>query len=171
MIHTDHVNLIRAGVIAGLWADFGAGAGAFTLALADLLGSGAHIYAIDRDSGALDQQRKAMQRQFPDRAVTYLKADFTQKLELPPLDGALMANSLHFVKQKEPVLSLIRGYLKPGGRLILVEYDTDRGNMWLPHPFSFETWRAMASRNGFKDTRLLARWSGSSQMYSALSFV
>ena len=37
MDHTDHVNLIRAGVsTGGVWADFGSGGGAFTLALADV---------------------------------------------------------------------------------------------------------------------------------------
>src|SRR5690554_4106120 len=40
MNHQDHVNLLRPGVPAtgGVWADFGAGTGAFTLALAELLG-------------------------------------------------------------------------------------------------------------------------------------
>ena len=171
MIHTDHVNLIRAGVVSGAWADFGAGGGAFTLALADLLGAGAQIYSVDRDSGALDQQRAAMRRQFPDANVIYLRADFTARLDLPLLDGVLMANSLHFVREKDAVLQLVKGYLKPGARLILVEYNVDRGNTWVPYPLSFETWRALASKNGFKDTSKLAarpsRFLG--EIYSALS--
>lgn len=46
MNHNDHVNLLRNGVTdAGkLWADFGSGSGAFTLAFADLLGSGGEIH-------------------------------------------------------------------------------------------------------------------------------
>ena len=55
MDHRDHVALIRAGVgeQGGRWADIGAGEGAFTLALADLLGPGGQIIAVDRDAGAL----------------------------------------------------------------------------------------------------------------------
>ncbi len=173
MNHADHVHLIRGGVAGGIWADFGSGAGAFTLALADLLGAGAQIYSIDRDGSALDQQRAALRAQFPDRAVTLLKADFTRKLDLPPLDGALMANSLHFVREKAPVLALIRGYLKPGGRLIIVEYNTDHGNTWVPYPFAFETWQKMAAEIGFKETRLLERRPSRflGEIYSALSLV
>ena len=55
MNHADLVALIRNGVTAdgGRWADLGAGEGAFTFALADLLGLGAEITAVDRDAGAL----------------------------------------------------------------------------------------------------------------------
>lgn len=155
MNHADHVNLIWGGVSPGVWADFGSGAGAFTLALADLLGDEGEIYSIDRDSRALEQQRSAMRNQFPDKTIRYLTADFTRPLDLPPLDGAVMANSFHFVKHREPVLKLIHGYLKPEARLILVEYNADSGNMWVPHPLSFETWRALAGKHGFKDTRLI----------------
>ena len=40
MTHEDHVSLLRGGVPGpgGVWADLGSGAGAFTLALADLIG-------------------------------------------------------------------------------------------------------------------------------------
>ncbi len=175
MDHTDHVNLIRGGITqpGGVWADLGSGGGAFTLALADLLSASAdaQIYSIDRDANALDQQRSAMRRQFPNQKVTYLTADFTRKLDLPPLDGLIMANSLHFVRHKESVLDLVRGYLKPGGRLILVEYNTDKGNTWVPYPMAFESWRTLANKNGFKDTRLLfARPSRFlNEIYSALS--
>lgn len=172
MNHADHVHLIRGGVSGGLWADFGSGAGAFTLALADLLGAGVQLYSIDRDGNALEQQRAALNAQFPDRHVTQLRADFTRRLDLPPLDGALLANSLHFVRDKAPTLALLRGYLKPGGRLLIVEYNTDSGNTWVPYPFSFGAWEKLAAANGLRDTRLLARRPSRflGEIYSALSF-
>lgn len=68
-----------------------------------------------------------------------------------------MANALHFVKEKAPVLALVRSYLKPGGTFVLVEYDADRGNMWVPHPISYTTWLAVAPPAGFSGARLLGR--------------
>jgi ubiquinone/menaquinone biosynthesis C-methylase UbiE len=172
MDHSDHVHMIRDGVSRGTWADLGSGAGAFTLALADLLGPGATIVSVDRNGGALRRQREAMEARFPDAAVEYRQADFTRPLTLPDLDGVLMANSLHYVRHKEPVLAAVRGWLRPGGRLLLIEYDADSpGNPWVPHPVSYLTWEGVAAENGFAETRLLARRPSRylGAMYSALS--
>jgi ubiquinone/menaquinone biosynthesis C-methylase UbiE len=174
MNHDDHVGLIRDGVLGdGLnWADLGSGAGAFTLALADLLGPSGAIQTIDRDAQVLDSQLAALKRRFPEVKVTPHVADFTVPIDLPPLDGIVMANSLHFEPDKLAVLQLVRGYLRPAGRLVLVEYDTDRGNPWVPYPLSYPTWAKLATRAGFRETQLLgsvpSRFLGS--IYSALSF-
>ncbi len=112
-----------------------------------------------------------MRASFPATTVHYITGDFTRRLDLPLLDGIVMANSLHFVSQKDPLLQLVRSYLRPGGRFILVEYNTDRGNMWVPYPLSYRTWETLARQNGFAQTQLLAtvpsRFFG--EMYSALS--
>jgi SAM-dependent methyltransferase len=159
MRHEDHVHLLRAGVSGpdGIWADLGSGSGAFTLALADLLGPGGTIYSVDRDRGALREQERALRARFSAVMVHYLAADFTRRLDLPPLDGVVMANSLHFVQDKRPVLALVRSYLKPDGRLLLVEYNADRGNPWVPYPLSYPTWVREAEQAGFQETKLLAR--------------
>jgi ubiquinone/menaquinone biosynthesis C-methylase UbiE len=174
MEHKDHVGLLREGVpgTGGVWADFGSGWGAFTLALADLIGPSGEIYSVDKDKGSLREQERAMQSMFPEAKVHYVAADFTRPLDLPPLDGVVLANSLHYVRHKEPVLEMLRGYLKPGGRLILVEYNADHGNPWVPHPMSYPTWQALAARNGFGQTRQLARVPSRflNEIYSALSF-
>jgi ubiquinone/menaquinone biosynthesis C-methylase UbiE len=162
--HADLVALLKDGVTqpGGRWADLGAGEGNFTRALADLLGPKAHITAVDRDAGAL----RAIGGDIETRV-----ADFTRPLDLHDLDGVVMANSLHFVRDKQPVLEAVHRMLRPGGRLIIVEYGADRGNPWVPHPFTYERWEKMAAQAGFRSTRLLktipSRWLGS--MYSAVS--
>lgn len=175
MEHADHVNLLRDGIPAGgIWADFGSGGGAFTLALADLLGPGSTIYSIDRDGRALRRQADAMAGAFPDVAAHYIQADYTNRLELPPLDGVVMANALHFQRgrRKGDVLDLVHGYLAPGGRLLIVEYNTDRGNLWVPHAFSYSTWERLAAEHGFSGTRLLAIRPSRHlrEIYSAIAF-
>ncbi len=162
--HADLVALIEDGVgeRGGRWADLGAGEGAFTLALAELLGPDTRITAVDRDARAL----RAIDGRFETQV-----ADFTRPLDFRDLDGVLMANSLHFVRDRQPVLEFVRLMLKPGGRLVVVEYGTDSGNRWVPYPFSYARWETMAARAGFTGTRLLrtvpSRWLGS--MYSAVS--
>ena len=175
MDHRDHVGLLRAGVPdrAGTWADIGAGEGAFTLALADLLGPGGRILAVDRDAAALQRNAEAVGGRFPEIALTTLVADFTGPLDLPPLDGLVAANSLHFVpraRQVEVIRQLAR-LLRPGGRFIVVEYDVDRGMPWVPHPFSTGTWEQLADAAGLIDTaqigRVPSRFLGA--IYSAVS--
>lgn len=172
MNHNDHVNLLRDGIDGGKrWADFGSGSGAFTLALADLLGEGGEIYSVDSNRAALREQERAMQELFPATIVHYLAADFTRPLDLPPLDGIVMANSLHFQRDKAPLLQLLRRYLRPGGRFVLVEYNADHGNLWVPYPLSYPTWEKLAWAQGFTTTRLLATIPSRflSEIYSALS--
>jgi ubiquinone/menaquinone biosynthesis C-methylase UbiE len=149
------MRLLRDGVTrGGTWADLGAGTGAFTLALAELVGPGGEVIAVDRDRDALRQLERAVRADTA--AVRTLGADFTKPIDLPSLDGIVMANSLHFVRDKTPVLALVHAMLKLSGRLLLVEYDADRGNTWVPHPLSFESWRALADASGFSGTRKLA---------------
>jgi len=81
-----------------------------------------------------------------------------------------MANSLHFFWNKEKVLRHVATFLKPGGMLLLVEYNVDRGNPWVPHPLSFETFHELAPRAGFSKPRLLAKHPSGflREFYSAL---
>jgi ubiquinone/menaquinone biosynthesis C-methylase UbiE len=171
--HQDHVRLLRKGVPAGggSWADLGAGSGAFTLALAELLGPDGQIIAIDKDQGSLRLLEQNMRAMFPTNAVSYVRDDFTRPLALPQLDGIVMANSLHYVQSKDTLLKRIHAYLRPGGRLLLVEYNVDRGNTWVPYPLSYQTWEGLASRNGYSETHLLERVPSRflKEMYSAAS--
>lgn len=176
MDHADHVRLIRegvAGLAGGAWADVGSGTGAFTLALADLLGPGGSIVSVDRDAEALAAQARLMVMRFPDMSVRYVRADLTDDLALEPVDGIVMANALHFIGDRGVFLPRLVSWIRPGGRLVLVEYDADRGNPWVPHPLSWDTWRETAARAGLGETRLIgrvpSRFLGS--IYSAVSIV
>jgi SAM-dependent methyltransferase len=128
---------------------------------------------VDKDQRALQQQVEVMKDRFPATAVTYNTADFTRTLELPLLDGIVVANARHFqpCPVQEVVVRQIRTYLRPGGRFILVEYDSDGGNCWVPYPISFSSWQRLAERCGFAGTRLLATRPGRfmGQIYAAVS--
>jgi ubiquinone/menaquinone biosynthesis C-methylase UbiE len=152
MNHTDHVSLIKKGVTpGGVWADLGSGDGAFTLALRDVAGADVEIYSIDQDGYRLKRQKEAFDFMFPDSNIHYLEQDFTSALELPQLDGIIMANSLHYVKDQTSYLQSLQNYLKPEAHLILIEYNAslEEGNQWVPYPISFEWFQKLAQEAGF----------------------
>ena len=163
MDHDDHVALLRGAVPSAdhgdTWADIGAGEGAFTLALADLVGPGSQIVAVDRDAGALRANAAAVAARFPGVEVTTLVGDFTGPLALPPLDGLVAANSLHFVPRDRQVAVIrsLAAHLRPGAPFLVVEYDADRGNPWVPHPFTATTFARLAAEAGLVEVTPVAR--------------
>jgi len=176
MDHEDHIRLLKNGIQSpgGIWVEFGSGRGAFTLALAELIGPEGEIYSVDNNKGALQDQAKVIQKRFPrdQPKIQYLNKDYTLPLAFPPLNGVLMANSLHFHKDKAAILELIFDYLGPQGCLILVEYNAERGNTWVPYPVSCKSWLSLAEKAGFEHTHLLERVPSSfmGEIYSAISY-
>jgi ubiquinone/menaquinone biosynthesis C-methylase UbiE len=156
MNHSELISLIRDGVPnhthqSETWADFGAGRGNFTIALNDLLDNQATLIAIDRDANDLDY----LSRRHSNHKIQTLNADFTAPLDLPPLDGILMANALHFIRAKNQaeVLRQIVSYLKTGGTFIIVEYELHTYRPWIPHPVPFSRFQELAAQVGLVDVR------------------
>jgi len=137
----------------GTWADFGAGEGTFTLALARLLGTKGMVFAVDRDDRALEAlERRAVEVGIRNR-VTPVIADFTAPFELPGesahrLDGMLFANSLHFVRSADTVLNRVVQWLRPGARVVFVEYDRRPASRWVPYPVDAERLPAICAAAG-----------------------
>ena len=153
MKSADAIKLIEKGITATTpqrWADLGCGNGTFTLALKSLLPAVSKVIAVDKEHQNL-----------PD----FIQADFiNDDLALGPLNGILMANSLHYVKNKPPLLQK----LNPPNFLI-VEYDTTRSNLWVPYPVNFKNLNQLAGNLGYQITKLTehpSRFGGA--LYSAL---
>jgi SAM-dependent methyltransferase len=182
------IELIRPGVprSSGMWADLGAGTGNFTWALRDLLAPTGTIYAIDRDGKAIQRQRELLEGAGAGAAVVPVQADFTRPLDpalfpgrrLPQLDGVLMANALHFVRDQAATLGLVASYLRapsigqPGGRVLLVEYDLRDPIAWVPFPAPFERFRELAAGAGLSEAELVGRRVSPSSgvaMYAAVA--
>jgi len=140
-----------------VWADLGCGEGVFTYLLHELLPSPSTVYAVDKDRRALQALARNLAEAALKAELQPIHADFTRPLSLPPLDGLLLANALHFVKDKKPVLTQALSYLKPGGRLVVVEYNASRGNWAVPYPVDEGGFIALAAAAGLQGAQIVAR--------------
>jgi SAM-dependent methyltransferase len=184
--HADHVALIRAGVSSGgvtsggapagivpTWADIGAGTGAFTLALADLLGAGARIVAVDRDAAALRENARRLAAHGAAVTLESVVADVAGPLDLPDLDGLVAANVLHFIEpgRRVALVAALAGHLRPGRPFVVVEYETSRATPWLPYPLPFDEFERVAAAAGLLDARRTGSNPGTSAggMYAGIA--
>jgi len=78
---------------------------------------------------------------------------------------------LHFIRDKLPLLERLITYLKPKGRLIIVEYNTRKANRWVPYPLTYDDWEQLALQAGFASTQLLKTRPSSflGEFFSAVS--
>jgi ubiquinone/menaquinone biosynthesis C-methylase UbiE len=149
------------------WADLGCGTGLFTFALATLLQPGSSIYAVD--------QKVSLKRQLTPNQITIqpIKADFEkQDLGLRDLDGIIMANSFHYIKDKRALLQRLKPLLRPKHFFLIVEYDTDKPvPTWVPYPLPFSALQSLFHASGYSTiTRLADQPSiyNKNNIYSAL---
>ena len=170
---SDAIDLLRDAVPVGrgVWADFGAGTGTFTLALAETLGPGSSVYGVDDDAGAVH----ALGELGVSNAtrIVPVKADFSRPLEptalgSAPLDGILFANSLHFVRDAGEVLSRLAKLVRSRGRVVVIEYDRRGASQWVPYPIPAAKWPALAASAGLVEPTITARRPS---MYSGSLYV
>ncbi|MBC8163076.1 MAG: class I SAM-dependent methyltransferase [Roseiflexaceae bacterium] len=174
MEQNEMVALIRVGVpqAGGMWADLGAGTGNFAWALAELIGPAGQIHAIDRDARAISALHARVRNAPALATILPQQADITKALALPVLDGVVMANLLHFLRDQQAQLERIAALLRPGGRVITVEYEQIAPLPWIPFPLAFARYAAMAEQAGLEQiARIGTRRSPTSgrTMYAAVA--
>jgi ubiquinone/menaquinone biosynthesis C-methylase UbiE len=135
----EAIDLIRPAVRArpnATWADLGAGTGTFTEALAALLGDNGSVLAVDREAAALRALRR-LAAHTPGAAIHVAEGDVREldaipQLQREQLDGALFANVLHFVEDPHVVLQQVQQFLRPDGKIVVIEYDRRTPSRWVP---------------------------------------
>lgn len=142
----------------GTWADLGAGSGLFSRALAALMEDRGRVIAVDRDAGAL----KAIERVAPAATIEVVVADVRAPDAIPELrdaalEGAVLANVLHFVDDPGELLRRLGRLLRPGAAVVVVEYEGERANRWVPHPLPPARLAEVARAAGLTAPRVVAR--------------
>lgn len=151
-----------------VWTDLGCGNGTFTLALAHHLSTGSQIIAVDIDHSSI----RRIPEQFQNVTIEKKVADFTE-YDFPSikLDGVLMANSLHFVQDQKVFIEKMRRFLKSNGTFLIVEYDMNSPNPWVPYPIPYGNLKKMFTDLGFSSIQKLnekpSRYNHSN-LYSAI---
>jgi ubiquinone/menaquinone biosynthesis C-methylase UbiE len=103
-------------------ADIGAGSGYMTVRLAARVGSTGRVYANDVQPQMLNMLARRLSNSKISN-VTLIEGTFDDP-KLPPasVDLALMVDVYHELSQPQAMLRHLRDSLKPGGRLVLLEY-------------------------------------------------
>jgi ubiquinone/menaquinone biosynthesis C-methylase UbiE len=145
----DAINLIQNKNIntetKSVWADLGCGSGLFTNALASLLADESTIYAVDKNLSSFHKNSS-----LKSILIKPVELNF-ERTPLPfnNLDGILMANSLHYVKNKKDFFEKIKTCLNANGCFLIVEYDMEIANHWVPYPISFLSLKKLFHDVGF----------------------
>jgi trans-aconitate methyltransferase len=113
LIHTPLIEWARL----QSWCDLGCGSGTFTTALAQLLAPGSMIHAVDLDPRALEYVPDHYDRVEIRKTLGDIGSP---SLRLPPVDGILMANTLHFIKEQQ---ALMRRLLSVTDCFLIVEMN------------------------------------------------
>ncbi len=103
-------------------ADIGAGTGYFSFRLSDRVGKEGKVYAVEIQQEMLDIIGKRMKERDVKNIALVLGTEKDPKLPADALDVILMVDVYHeFSFPREMTEAMVRA-LKPGGRLVFVEY-------------------------------------------------
>ena len=103
-------------------ADIGAGSGYYTVRLAREVGPTGTVYGTDIQQGMLDLLLGNVAKAKLDNVVTVLGTPDDPKLPPGTLDLALMVDVYHELAAPQAFIRKLRASLKPGGRLVLLEF-------------------------------------------------
>ena len=121
----DAIGIARGSTVA----DVGAGAGYFTWRLAARVGPSGKVYAGDIQPEMLELLRRNMAARGIRNVETVLGATDDPRLPRGALDLALLVDVYHEFSEPQKMLRAIREALKPGGRLVLLEYRKEDPNV------------------------------------------
>jgi predicted methyltransferase len=142
----QHMQLKPTDVVA----DIGAGTGFYTFQIAPQVPQG-KVYAVEVQDRFVEQLRKRKEK--VGAAHVEVVKGSSQRINLPDqsLDVALMVDVYHELEFPREVLQTIHQALKPGGRLILLEYKAEDPNVNIRalHKMSAAQIKKELEANGF----------------------
>jgi ubiquinone/menaquinone biosynthesis C-methylase UbiE len=106
-------------------ADIGSGTGAFSLPFAKAVAPSGKVYAVDIDPGLLDYIAQKAKKENVANIQT-VKGEFSDpKLPTHDVDLAFFHDVLHHIQNRQAYLKALGTYIKPTGRIALIEMNRD----------------------------------------------
>lgn len=108
-------------------ADIGAGSGLLVVPIARAVGPRGRVYAVEIDEGFFPEIRKRAAAAQVTNVETVLGKFTDPALPVKSIDLALFHDVLHHVTDRAAYLETLAGYLAPGGRLVVIDYEGGLG--------------------------------------------
>jgi ubiquinone/menaquinone biosynthesis C-methylase UbiE len=109
-----------------LVADIGAGTGIFSIRFSSAVKPGGKVYAVDVDQKLLDHILEAATEQGIVNVVPVL-GEFDDPALPDDIDLAFINDVLHHIEHRELYLKNLAAYLKPNGRVAIIDFKPGQG--------------------------------------------
>lgn len=148
-------NLLSFGLKKGMEvADLGAGIGHYTLAAAQIVGSGGHVCAVEIQKDLVEKLKNEAEQNELDH-VDVLWSDLEKSqgstLDDGTFDVVIISNVLFQIKNKDVLLKEAHRILKSGGHALVIDWSDSYGGLGPPedHLIDASTVGQMAQESGF----------------------
>ena len=121
----DEIGVAKGSAVA----DIGAGSGAITWRLAKRVGPTGKVYAVDIQPRMIELLRQNMAQRRITNVETVLSSVYDPTLPPASVDLELMIDVYHEFSHPQEMLRHLRAALKPGGRMVLLEYRGEDPNV------------------------------------------
>jgi len=137
-------------------ADVGAGSGYMTVRMARRVGPEGRVYATDLQPQMLAMLRERLQKERIANVTPVQGAIDDPRLPPETLDLILMVDVYHELSEPQKMLRGLRAALKPGGRLVLLEYKKEDPSIpiRLEHKMTVAEAKLEVEAEGFKLARV-----------------
>jgi ubiquinone/menaquinone biosynthesis C-methylase UbiE len=108
-------------------ADIGAGSGLFEVPLAKAVSPGGKVYAVDIDAGFFPQIKKKAEEAHLTNVQTVLGKYTEPNLPAKNIDLVFFHDVLHHIQDRTGYLKAVAAYLKPSGRVAVIDYELGQG--------------------------------------------
>jgi ubiquinone/menaquinone biosynthesis C-methylase UbiE/copper chaperone CopZ len=110
-------------------ADIGAGTGLFTLLFAEQVAPKGTVYAVDIGPAMLQYiAEQAEKLEYMGVITPVLNTQNSAMLPSASIDTAFICDTYHHFERPEKMLASVHRALRPGGRLIIIDFDLHKGS-------------------------------------------
>ncbi len=138
-------------------ADVGAGSGYYSVLLSRAVGATGKVYATDIQPQMLDLLRQKLRRERITNVEAVLATETDPRLAAASLDVAILVDVYHELSYPQATMRSLARALKPGGRLVLVEFrkEDPRVPIREEHKMSVDEARRELEADGFRLDRVI----------------